>query len=112
MQTMMIAFTLFHIVVGTASLGLAVRLLTPWERAHWRSPAALLVAELLCWVYPVIAFAAAHSAWQAWDEGARHAFPLLLTPIVWLIVMGTIFAVVDFAEDGVLGNTRAETPES
>ena len=100
------AFTLFHLAVGLASLGLAVRLLTPDERAHWRSQVALLVAELLCWIYPVAAFVAVKSAWAAFGAGAHHALPMLLTPILWLMLMGLLFAIVDFAEDGVLGNAR------
>ncbi|MEZ6024152.1 MAG: hypothetical protein R3C16_12235 [Hyphomonadaceae bacterium] len=97
---------MFHLVVGVASLTMAVRLLTPDERAHWRSPAALLVAEFLCWIYPIAAFVAARSAWRAFDAAQPHALPMLLAPILWLIVMGIVFASVDFAEDGVLGNAR------
>ena len=63
------AFTLFHLVVGLASLGMAVRLLGPVERSHWRSKVALLVAELLCWIYPVAALVAVKSAWSAHDVG-------------------------------------------
>ena len=106
MIVILTAFTLFHLCVGAASLGLAVRLLTPEERGLWRSPAALLVAELLCWIYPVTAFASSKVAWTAYNEGVPHAFPMILTPIVWLVVMGLVFAAVDFAEDGVLGNAR------
>jgi len=102
------AFTLFHVAVGLASLGLALRLLTPYERAHWRSPAALLVAEFLCWIYPIAAFVAAKSAWAAYATGHHHAIPMLLAPILWLVLMGLLFAIVDFAEDGVLGNARQE----
>lgn len=100
------AFTLFHFVVGLASLGLAVRLLTPDERAQWRSQVALFTAELLCWIYPIAAFVSTKSAWTAFQAGAPGAFPVLLTPFLWLIVMGVVFAIVDFAEDGVLGNAR------
>ncbi|HVK80247.1 MAG TPA: hypothetical protein VM915_06520 [Verrucomicrobiae bacterium] len=100
------AFTLFHLVVGAASLGLAVRLLTPEERALWRSPVALLIAELLCWIYPVVAFVGASAAWRAYSEGHHLAMPMLIAPIAWLLVMGLVFAIVDFAEDGILGNTR------
>lgn len=100
------AFTLFHAFVGVASLALAGRLLTPGERAQWRSQVALLVAELLCWIYPIAAFASCKVAWTAFGEGAAHAFPMLLTPILWLVVMGVVFAIVDFAEDGILGNAR------
>jgi len=106
MIVILVAFTLFHLVVGVASLGLAVRLLTPEERAHWRSERARLTAEVLCWVYPVLAFASASIAWRSYHAGEAHAFPLMLTPIAWLVVMGVVFAVVDFTEDGVLGNAR------
>lgn len=106
MFALMAAFTLFHLVAGTASLGLAVRLLTPAERAHWRSKRALFVAELLCWIYPVIAFVCAAAAWRIFNAGGHHGFPLLLAPIAWLLIMGAVFAIVDFAEDGILGNTR------
>jgi hypothetical protein len=102
------AFTLFHLAVGLASLGLAVGLLTPEERAHWRSQAALLVAEFLCWIYPIAAFVAVKSAWGAHAAGQPHAIPLLLSPILWLLLMGLLFAIVDFAEDGVLGNARKQ----
>lgn len=107
MFVLMVAFTLFHLVVGVASLGLAVRLWTPEERALWRSRVALLVAELLCWVYPIAAFASSKVAWTAYNDGVAHAFPMILTPILWLVVMGVVFAIVDFAEDGVLGNARS-----
>lgn len=101
------AFTLFHLFVGVASLGLAVRLLTPEERAQWRSQAALIVAELLCWIYPIAAFVGVKSAWDAYHAGVAHAFPIILIPIGWLVVMGLVFAIVDYAEDGILGNARA-----
>lgn len=100
------AFTLFHLAVSLASLTAAVRLLTPDERAHWRDPIALLVAELLVWVYPIFAFAAVRSAWRAVDAGEAHALPLILTPVLWLLLMGLLFAIADFVEDGVLGNAR------
>jgi hypothetical protein len=100
------AFTLFHLVVGLASLGMAMRLLGPIERSHWRSKVALLVAELLCWIYPVAAVVSVKSAWSAHDAGHPMALAMLLAPILWLILMGLVFAIVDFAEDGVLGNAR------
>ncbi|HYD86835.1 MAG TPA: hypothetical protein VEA80_05125 [Vitreimonas sp.] len=100
------AFTLFHLLVGLACIGAAIRLLTPDERAHWRSPLALLMAEFLVWIYPIAAFVAAKSAWSAYDEGHPFAFAMILAPIGWLMVMGVAFAIVDFAEDGILGNAR------
>ena len=102
-------FTLFHLVVGLASLGLAVRLLGPVERSHWRSQIALLLAELLCWIYPVAAIVAVKSAWSAHAAGHPMALAMLLAPIAWLMLMGLAFAIVDFAEDGVLGNARSRS---
>ncbi|MBK6703853.1 MAG: hypothetical protein IPL62_01830 [Caulobacteraceae bacterium] len=109
MTVILWAFTLFHVAVGFSSLALALRLLTPQERAHWRSQAALLVAEFLCWIYPIAAFVAVKSAWAAQAAGQHHAVPMLLSPILWLVLMGLLFAIVDFAEDGILGNARVET---
>jgi hypothetical protein len=106
MTVILWAFTLFHLAVGLASLSLALRLLTPKERAHWRSHSALLVAEFLCWIYPIAAFVGVKSAWSAYAAGQHHAIPMLLAPILWLLLMGLLFAIVDFAEDGVLGNAR------
>jgi hypothetical protein len=100
------AFTLFHLAVGLASLGMAVRLLTPSERALWRSQIALLVAEFLCWIYPIAAYVGAKSAWNANAAGHPLALAMMVAPILWLVIMGVIFAVVDFAEDGILGNAR------
>lgn len=109
MTVILWAFTLFHIFVGTACLVLAVRMLTPQERELWRSQAALLVAELLCWIYPIAAYVATKSAWAA--HGAAHPFalPMLLAPILWLVVMGLVYAIVDFADDGIIGNARRES---
>lgn len=112
MVVLLTAFTLFHLVVGTASVGLAMRLIGPEERALWRSKRALFVAELMCWVYPVAAFVCASVAWRAFEAGERHAFPIVLAPFLWLIVMGLVFAIVDFAEDGILGNARSRSPEN
>jgi hypothetical protein len=107
MVVVLTGFTLFHLAVGLPSLALALRLWLPEERALWRSPLALFVAELLCWIYPIAAFVAAKSAWAAFSAGAPHAIPLILSPILWLLVMGLALAIVDFAEDGILGNARA-----
>ena len=110
MTVILWAFTLFHIFVGTACLVLAVRMLTPQERALWRSQAALLVAELLCWIYPIAAYVSVRSAWAAQKEGHPLALPMILAPIAWLLVMGLIYAIVDFVEDGIIGNARQSGP--
>lgn len=110
MTLILAAFTLFHLVAGLGALGAGLRLLSREERAHWRSKSALLVAQLLCWVYPVLAFVCASWAWRAWDSGQPHDLPLMLAPFLWLLAMGLVFAIVDFAEDGVIGNARTRDP--
>ena len=112
MIVVLTAFTLFHLFAGAGGLALAVRFLTPAERSHWRSKKALLVAEILCWVYPIIAFAAAHFAWAAFRAGDHIAAPIILAPFLWLIAMGVVFALVDYLEDGVFGNARGEKPDA
>lgn len=106
MTVILWAFTLFHLAVGLACIGAAVRLLTPDERQLWRSPLALLVAEFLVWIYPVAAFVAVKSAWGAYEASHPFSLTMMIAPIAWLIIMGVAFAIVDFAEDGVLGNVR------
>src|SRR6185295_13405278 len=106
MIVILAAFSLFHLVAGTASLSLAVRLLAPEERAHWRSKPNLFVAELTCWLYPLIAFVCAIFAWRAFGAGQAHALALLSAPFLWFVLMGLVFAIVDYAEDGILGNAR------
>ncbi|MEZ5994575.1 MAG: hypothetical protein R3C25_02375 [Hyphomonadaceae bacterium] len=109
MTVVLWAFTAFHFFTGLASLALAMRLLTPRERAHWRSRPALLVAEMLCWVYPIVAVVGAKSAWAAYAHSHHLAVPMLIAPVLWLIFMGLVFAIVDFAEDGILGNARGRS---
>lgn len=107
MLVILAIFTLFHLVVSTACLGMGVRLFTEEERAHWRSIPALRVAQVLCCTYPLAAFAGALFGWRAYAAGAHIAVPILLAPILWLVLMGLVFAIVDFAEDGILGNARS-----
>lgn len=111
MTIILAAFTLFHLAAGLGCLGTGLRLVSPEERALWREKSALLVAQLLCWVYPALAFVCAGAAWRAYTHGQPNALPLMLAPIAWLIVMGLVFAIVDFAADGVIGNARGRAPD-
>lgn len=100
------AFTLFNIAAALASLGQAVRLLRASERAHWRSRTLYGLAIAIAWSFPIAALAGVMLGWLHFQQGARDAIPLLLAPIAWLFVMGVVFAIADFVEDGVLGNAR------
>jgi hypothetical protein len=110
MTVILTALTLFHLAAGLGCLGAGLRLLGADERAHWRSKSALLVAQLLCWVYPLLAFVCASWAWRAFTSGEALALPLMLAPVLWLFVMGLVFAIIDFAEDGIIGNARTRDP--
>ena len=54
----------------------------------------------------VVALVSVKSAWDAYSNQRHLAMPILLAPIAWLLFMGAIFALVDFLEDGVIGNAR------
>lgn len=110
MNTILAAFTLFHLAAGIGALGAGFRLAAPRERARWRSKPALVVAQLLCWVYPVLAFVFTSWAWRAFREESAHVMPLIIAPLLWLVLMGLVFAIVDFVEDGVIGNARTRDP--
>ncbi|MET0181894.1 MAG: hypothetical protein ABW199_03310 [Caulobacterales bacterium] len=91
---------------AVASLGSAVRLATREERAHWRSKTLLMLAAILAWTFPAAALAGVATAWTHYYAGEHDAIPIILAPIGWLILMGLVFALVDFVEDGVIGNAR------
>lgn len=110
MTIILAAFTLFHLGAGLGALSAGMRLLSPEERSHWREKSPLLVAQALCFVYPALALLCASASWRAHAVGAAHALPLMLAPIAWLLVMGLVFAIADFAEDGIIGNARTREP--
>lgn len=94
-------FSLFNLAAAAAGAGAFMRLATPEIAAEWASRRLLLIARLLTGGLAVIALAA---SWTAWSLSSDHPLLalLVLAPIAWLTVMGIVFAVVDFAEDGVL----------
>ncbi|MES1159058.1 MAG: hypothetical protein ABUL42_04105 [Terricaulis silvestris] len=100
------ALTLFNAAVALGGLGLALRLLTAEERAHWRSRTLLRIADVFAWVLPAAAILSTAFAWLDVQTGRPAGALLAFIPIGWLVLMGIVFAVVDFAEDGILGNAR------
>jgi len=107
MQILLWALTLFNVAAAFGGLALALRLATPQERAHWRSKILLHIADAFAWVLPLAAVLGTMIAWMDVTAGRPAGALLAFIPIGWLVLMGIVFAVVDYAEDGILGNGRA-----
>ncbi|NWG53604.1 MAG: hypothetical protein HXY28_07790 [Hydrogenophilaceae bacterium] len=101
MLTLLVAFSLFNLCAGAACVGLGVRLFRREARAAWASRRLLFVAALLCLTFPPAAAAGVFIAWSHYLSGALDAVAIVLAPIGWLVLLGVIFAIIDFAEDGV-----------
>lgn len=102
------ALTLFNAAAGVGALLLAVRLLRGEERALWRSRTLLRIADAFAWVLPIAAVAGTALAWADVEAGRPAGAVLAFIPLGWMLVMGAVFAVVDFAEDGIIGNARSK----
>src|SRR5262245_23998892 len=100
------ALSLFNVCAAFAGMGLAIRLMSPDERAHWRSLRLLRIADAVAWVLPFAAVGGTLLAWDGVNAGRQGDALYALASIAWLVGMGIVFAVVDFAEDGILGNAR------
>jgi hypothetical protein len=72
----------------------------------WRSKTLLAIADAFAWVLPLAAAIGTALAWVEMNAGQQHGALLAFIPIGWLVLMGIVFAVVDYAEDGILGNGR------
>lgn len=98
-------FTIFNFMASAGALARAVRLGTREGKVQWKSAHLYRVALGAAWTFPVVAFAATALAWSAQSGGDAHfGAAIIVAPVAWLFLMGAIFAVVDFAEDGILGN--------
>jgi hypothetical protein len=106
MTILLWAFTAFNLFAGLAGFAQGVRLMGAQERARWRSKRLLMLAAFVSWSIAPAAIAATGTAWMRYGEGRHDAVPIILAPIAWLMVLGLVFAIVDFAEDGILGNAR------
>lgn len=106
MTVLLWALTFFNAAAAIGGGALAMRLMTPAERAHWRSNRLLRLADAFAWILPLAAIAGTSLAWIDVNNGRLTGALLAFIPVGWMAVMGIVFAVVDFAEDGILGNAR------
>ncbi|MDX2233680.1 MAG: hypothetical protein NW200_04200 [Hyphomonadaceae bacterium] len=106
MTPFLIAFSVFNVLLGYASIRRAERLMSREERLAWASPRLHAIAAFAAWSLPLICIVATGGAWSVAAEDWHWAPLAILAPVGWLLVMGAFFAVVDFAEDGVLDLAR------
>jgi hypothetical protein len=105
----LVVFTLFNLCAAIAAFRTVGQLALPGEEKKWASKRLFLIARVGCWGLLIIAIWASAAGWAFSPDWA----PLVLAPIGWLLVMGAVFAVVDFAEDGVFDfgrGTPAKNP--
>lgn len=101
MDVFLIAFTGFNAVAGVAGMWRGVRLWSPSARQAWASKRLYILAVVISCMLPIIAGAFTILAWDSYVTGnVGHAAPFILAPLLWLIAMGLLFALIDFAEDG------------
>jgi hypothetical protein len=101
MDVFLIAFSCFNFVAGLAGLWRGVRLWAPGARGAWASTPLYLLAVFIACALPLVAGVFTVLAWDSYHAGAvAQAGPLILAPVLWLILMGLLFAVIDFADDG------------
>ena len=105
----LIAFSVFNLLAAAGAAAAGVRLLAPEGREGWASRRLLAISQVMCWGLTLIGVAATLAAWALAPGQPRYA-PLILVPIAWIVAMGVIFAIVDFAEDGVFDFGRGPPP--
>lgn len=114
MLIFLIAFSLFNLCAAGAAWNGIVNL----DRMHgpqgWQSKRLYVIGKTAAWGLLLLSIWSTAAGWTFSPNGA----PLVLLPIAWLFVSGVVFAVVDFAEDGVFDFGRgaqikpAPTPKS
>lgn len=108
MQLFLTVFTLFNLAAAGAAFRVVATLALPDAPKQWASQRLFLIARVGCWGLGMIALWATAAAWAFGPDLA----PVILAPIAWLLAMGAVFAIVDFAEDGVFDFGRGPKPKS
>ena len=105
MTALLTALSVFHLFVGAGALALGVRMSSGEGKSAWRSALLRRVAMAIAWTYPPVALACVALGWRtALGPDPHYAVLWAVAPLLWLLLMGLVFAVVDVVEDGVLGN--------
>jgi hypothetical protein len=115
MNALLVALSVFHLVASTGALALGVRMSTGEGKSAWRSLLLRRAAMAIAFAYPLVALVCVIIAWRAAGSADPHYAPLwIAAPLLWLVLKGLGFALIDVLEDGVLGNALyrpGERPE-
>jgi hypothetical protein len=103
----LVVFSLFNLCAATAAFGAVAQLALPGAVKSWASQRLFIIARAACWGLGLIALWATAAGWAFGPASA----PVILAPIGWLLLMGIVFAAVDFAEDGVFDFGRGAPPK-
>lgn len=112
MTALLTALSVFHLFVGAGALALGVRMSSGEGKSAWRSALLRRVAMAIAWTYPLVALACVAQAWRtALGPDPHYALVWAIAPLLWLLLKGLAFAVIDIIEDGVLGNALYRADE-
>ena len=115
MTALLAALSVFHLIVSTGALALGVRMSTGEGKSAWRSLLLRRVAMAIALAYPLVALGCVAMAWRTAAGADAHFAPLwAIAPLVWVVLTGLAFALIDVLEDGVFGNALygpGERPE-
>lgn len=115
MTALLAALSIFHLVASTGALALGVRMSTGEGKSAWRSPLLRRAAMAIAFFYPLVALVCVVMAWRTAASADPHFAPLwAAAPLIWLVLKGLGFALIDVLEDGVFGNAlyrRGERPD-
>jgi len=107
----MAILTGFNLCAAAACAGAGMRLVGAAARAAWASKLLYRIAMTMCWGMVALAGLSTALAWSFWSVRAGYGL-IVLVPLVWLVLMGAVFAIVDFAEDGVFDFGRGAPPKN
>lgn len=107
-QIFLTVFSLFNLCAAGAACNAIANIETMHGRRGWQSRRLYLIAQIACWGLLLLSLWSIGAGWAFQPGGA----PLILLPIAWLILAGLVFAIVDFAEDGVFDFGRGPAARS
>jgi hypothetical protein len=104
MDPFLIGFSGFNLFLALMAAQKAARLLRPSGKERWASRRLYGFAVFVALSLPVVCLGAIGAGWAMNAQSHFAAYVAIASPTGWLLAMGGLFAVVDYLEDGVIGN--------